>query len=184
MESRVKCVLKLLTSKTSNSPGRREMNLSPASCARTLARLLRIRRRSSARDGARRFLLVRCDRFLQLLRLGVLGRRRIPVVYDLEEENSVEGEASNEAVEDKRIVDFLEGSKDTGEGAKEVVDNLRNTGLACDSLSQNNQELTAKALNWPVEPSLHTVRICGTLLATPSTPAVACNRLSFSASIH
>lgn len=41
-------------------------------------------------------------------------------------------------------------------------------------------KLTAKALNCPVPPSLQTVKICGTLLATPSTPALACNMASLS----
>lgn len=57
--------------------------------------------------------------------MRLLGRRRIPIVHDLEEENGVEGETSNEAVEDKRIVDFLEGREDTGEGTEEVVDDLK-----------------------------------------------------------
>ena len=89
------------------------MGLSPASCAWTLARGIRIRRRSTARDGTRHFLPVSRDGLFQLLRLRLLGRGRVPVVHDLAEEDSVEGEASDEAVQDERVVDFLESCEDT-----------------------------------------------------------------------
>jgi hypothetical protein len=100
------------------------MSLSPTSCARTLARGIRIRRCRSTRDGACHFLLVCRNGLVQLLRLRLLGRGRVPVINDLAEENGVERETSNEAVQDKRIVDFLKGGKDAREGTKEVVDNL------------------------------------------------------------
>lgn len=51
----------------------------------------------------------------------------------MQEEDGVEGEASDEAVEDERVVYFLEGSEDAREGAEEIVDDLKNLMSAkCD----------------------------------------------------
>jgi len=110
----VKSVLQLLIQQPHpQEKSNREISLSPASCAWTLARGIRIRRCSTARDGTRHFLPVSRDGLFQLLRLRLLGRGRVPVVYNLAEEDSVEREASDEAVEDERVVDFLESCKDT-----------------------------------------------------------------------
>lgn len=103
---------------------RQQAYLSPASGAWALPSNICERGSRSARHSACRLLLVRRDGFLELLRLGVLGSGRVPVIDHLEEENSVKHEARDETVEDERVVDFLEGSEDAREGAEEVVDDL------------------------------------------------------------
>jgi len=102
----------------------KKAKLSPASSARALSGGIRIRRRSSACNSLRHLLLICRNRLLQLLGFGLLGRRRVPVVYDLRKQDEVKGEASAEAVQDKRVVDFLQRSKNARERTKEVVDNL------------------------------------------------------------
>lgn len=57
------------------------------------------------------------------LALG-LGRRSVPVVDHLDGEDEVEGEAGDESVEDELVIDLLEGGKDTGQRAAEVVEDL------------------------------------------------------------
>lgn len=103
--------------------------LSPAPSARALASHVGVAGRSAARDCLLSLLLVCCDgrrnRFVELLALSILRGGRIPVVHDLQEENEVERKASNEAVEDERVVDFLEGGEDSRGGPQEVVDNLK-----------------------------------------------------------
>jgi len=42
----------------------------------------------------------------------------------LEEENGVEGETSDEAVENERVVDFLKRGEDADQRTGEVVENL------------------------------------------------------------
>lgn len=93
-------------------------HLSTASCTRALDP-------SRACTGARAALLRR-NRLVQLLVLGRggLGRWRIPVVQDLDEEDRVERETCDEPIEDKGIGDFLEGREDTAERAEEVIDYL------------------------------------------------------------
>lgn len=54
----------------------------------------------------------------------LLRHRTIPVVQHLGGKDHVESKTSNEAVEDKLVVNFLEGGKDAGEGASEIVEDL------------------------------------------------------------
>lgn len=133
------------------------MSLPPASRARALSR------RPPARHGSHSFLVgaTSCDRFFKFPGLCFLGGGRVPVVHDLAEEDGVEGETRNEAVQDEGIVDFLEGGEDAREGAKEVIDDLRQTIISkCSSEVHGSARkganekciLTAKALNCPVPP--------------------------------
>ena len=102
--------------------------LSPAPGAGALAGHVRVTSRSAAGDCLLSLLLVCCDgrrdRLVKLLALSVLRGGRVPVVHDLQEENKVERKASNEAVEDEWVVDFLEGGEDARGGTEEVVDDL------------------------------------------------------------
>jgi hypothetical protein len=112
----------------SNSSKIREKNrnLSPAPRAGALARSsgTGVRRRSATRHGARRLLAIARNRLVELLALCRLGRGAVPVVGHLGGEDSVEHEASDEAIQDKRVVDFLQRGEDARERAKEVVDDL------------------------------------------------------------
>ena len=78
-----------------------------------------------SRGGARLDSLDRC-----LLALALcLGRGRVPVVDHLESENKVKGKASDKAVEDKLVIDFLEGCEDAREGDGKVVEYLKHNVL-------------------------------------------------------
>ena len=57
------------------------------------------------------------------LAAGLRGRR-IPVEDHLRGKDEVKGEASDEAVQDELVVDFLQGGEDAGEGAGEVIEDL------------------------------------------------------------
>ena len=59
---------------------------------------------------------------LALLALGLAGR--VPVVYHLESQNCIECKTSDESVQDKFVVYFLEGSENSGKGTSEVIENL------------------------------------------------------------
>lgn len=50
--------------------------------------------------------------------------RNVPVVHHLESKNDVEGETSNESVEDEFIIHLLDCGVDSGEGANEVTKDL------------------------------------------------------------
>lgn len=54
----------------------------------------------------------------------LLGSRGVPVPEHLDSEDHVKGEATNESVKDKLVVDFLEGRKDSRQGSDEVVEHL------------------------------------------------------------
>lgn len=56
--------------------------------------------------------------------LLLLRRWAVPVVQHLGREDHVESEASDEAVEDELVVNFLEGGEDAGEGASKVIEDL------------------------------------------------------------
>jgi hypothetical protein len=99
-------------------------DLSPASCARTLARNIGIRGSSSARHSACHLLAVCCNRFFEIDRLSTLRGRGVPVVYHLQEEDEIQREARNEAVQNERVINFLKRGEDARERAEEVVDNL------------------------------------------------------------
>jgi predicted translin family RNA/ssDNA-binding protein len=49
---------------------------------------------------------------------------RVPVPDHLESQNHIEGETSKESVENNRVVNLSQGSKDTSERTKEVVEDL------------------------------------------------------------
>jgi len=90
-----------------------------------------LRRPGRARSRARGILrLLSCEWLVGFLGLGpglgfaLGGCRAVPVPQDLDEEDDVQGEAGDEAVQDERVWDFLEGGEDAGEGAEEVVDDL------------------------------------------------------------
>jgi len=102
----------------------KRLESAPATRARTLACDICVGWGRSAGDSACHFLAIPRNRLLQLLALGVLRGWRIPVVYDLEEENEVQRKACDESVEDERVVDFLERGEDARKGAEEVVDDL------------------------------------------------------------
>ena len=72
------------------------------------------------RDNDRHALL---SKYLPLRHVDLMCRR-IPVVDHLRCEHKVEREARNEAVQDERIVDLLEGGEDARERACEVVEDL------------------------------------------------------------
>lgn len=72
-----------------------------------------------------------CVRIGKLLALALgLLRRGVPVVDHLGSEDGVEREASDEAVEEDLVVDFLEGGEDTGEGPDEVVEHLQHESVS------------------------------------------------------
>lgn len=98
--------------------------LSPTPGAWALPCHIRKRRSSSAGYGTSRLLAVSRDWLLELRRVCVLGCRGIPVVYDLQEQNEVQHEACDKAVQNERVVDFLKRSEDAREGAEKVVDHL------------------------------------------------------------
>lgn len=105
----------------------RANNLSPAPRTGRLARNIRVRRHRSTRHGLSHFLFIcrnRLARALQLLGLGVLGSRGVPVPQHLQEEDCVEGEAGNVSVENERVRDFLQRGEDARERAEEVVYDL------------------------------------------------------------
>lgn len=105
--------------------GRLKTNLTTASRTRALASNTGVRRHSAARDSAHSFLCIRRNRPLQFLGFGSLGCWRVPVVNDLEEEDGIEAEASNEAVQNEWVVDFLQRGKDARKRSEEVVDDLQ-----------------------------------------------------------
>ena len=100
------------------------MYLSPAPSAGALASHVRVAGGSAAGDCLLCLLLVSCDGLVELLALGVLRSGRVPVVHDLQEEDEVERKAGDEAVEDERVVNFLESGEDARGGAEKVVDDL------------------------------------------------------------
>lgn len=88
---------------------------------------------TSARSGRLGTGSGRCPRALgdrsflsKLAASSLLLRRRgtVPVVQHLGGEDHVESETGDETVEDQLIVNFLESSKDAGEGAGEVIEDL------------------------------------------------------------
>lgn len=99
-------------------------NSASAAGAGALARDIRVRGRRATGHSTRHFLAVARKWLLELLAFGVLRRRGVPVVDNLQKENEIEREARHEAVEDERVVDLLEGGEDAGKRAEEVVDDL------------------------------------------------------------
>lgn len=102
------------------SPLRQALSPSPSAWALSRAGNLGVTRGLSRVDFLRR------NRFIRLLSLACLRlcRRRVPVPRDLDCKNEVEREASEEAVQDERIVDFLDSCEDAGQRAQEEVDHL------------------------------------------------------------
>lgn len=79
------------------------------------------------RAGLRRYARALGHRglFGGLAACGLLLRRwAVPVVQHLGREDHVESEASDEAVEDELVVNFLEGGEYAGKGASEVIEDL------------------------------------------------------------
>jgi len=74
-------------------------------------------RRASSRSSAR-FLLSDFDSW------SLLGFRCIPVVDHLRGNHGIEYESCHNAVENKRIVDFLKRREDSGGRAKEKIEHL------------------------------------------------------------
>lgn len=111
---------------SNNDRFERKSHLSPSPRAGALTRgsSTGVRRRSATRHRARRLLAVARNRLVELLALCSLGRGAVPVVGHLGGEDGIEHEAGNKAVQDKRVVDFLQGGEDARERAKEVVDDL------------------------------------------------------------
>lgn len=68
------------------------------------------------------------------LRRGLrFGGRAVPVVDHLACKYGVEDEAGHEAVQDQRVVDFLQSGEDARQGAGKVAEDLQRPILEADS---------------------------------------------------
>ena len=118
----------------STSSRRRILSLGSSSCRS---------RRSRSRDR----------NFLLLLALCRLLRWRIPIIYHLNSQYSIERKARNEPIQDQLIIHFLKSCKYSREGTGEVVEDLYHTISKSPILRGQKRSLTANALNCPVPPS-------------------------------
>jgi hypothetical protein len=108
------------------SPPSQKARSAPAARAGTLAGDIGVCSRGPAHISTCQILSICGNRHVELYALSVLGCRRVPVVDNLEEEDEVEREACNKAIEDERVVDLLERGENTCERAEKVVDDLEN----------------------------------------------------------
>lgn len=75
--------------------------------------------------GVRRRPLTRRNvSLVELLALGLLGRRAVPINDHLQREDGIEYEARDEVVENERVGNFLERGEDARQRTEEVVDDL------------------------------------------------------------
>ena len=65
----------------------------------------------------------------------------VPVIHHLRCENGIEHKASNEAVQNELVIDFLKCSKDPTRAPEQVVEHSERAQLACSALAVYRQDL-------------------------------------------